>query len=47
VKRSLVHRYRFLPQDHDMHVEDTPHDPHTKKGAGEIVALDDVSAPSI
>jgi predicted RecB family nuclease len=41
VKRSLVHRYRFLPQDHDIHVEDTPHDPHTKKGAGTVVAIDD------
>ena len=39
--RSAVHRYAFDPaQEHKFKVGDTPHDPRTKKRAGEIVGLD-------
>lgn len=41
VKRSLIHRYRFPPQDHDLEPGKTTHDPATGEPAGEIVALDE------
>lgn len=41
VKRSLIHRYRFRPQDHRIELESTPHDPRTQKSAGSVVAIDD------
>ena len=41
VKRSLVHRYRFPPQDHALEPGKKTHDPATGQPAGEIVALDD------
>ncbi|MDP2958181.1 MAG: TM0106 family RecB-like putative nuclease, partial [Longimicrobiales bacterium] len=41
VRRSLIHRYRFPPQDFGLRPGDTPHDPATGAGAGEIVALDE------
>jgi uncharacterized protein len=41
VKRSIVHRYRFPPQDHTIGRALKVHDPRTKKGAGEILGIDD------
>ena len=41
VKRSLVHRYRFPPQEHDIHVGLRVVDPATEESPGVIVALDD------
>lgn len=35
-------RYRFEPQDHGFHVGDQPLDKETGRGAGTIVAIDDV-----
>ena len=41
IKRSRLHRYRFDPsQETKLHPGETPVDPSTQKGAGEIVALD-------
>jgi uncharacterized protein len=41
VKRSRLHRYRFDPsQETKLHAGDSPLDPATGEGAGEIVALD-------
>ena len=39
VKQSLVHRYRFPPQDHDFRIDDKPHDPATGAFAGTVVAI--------
>ncbi len=44
VKRSIVHRYAFPPQDHS--IDDRAleiHDPKTRANAGVLVALDDVN----
>ena len=42
VKRSLVHRFRFEPQDHKFHIGGAePLDPATKVGAGTIVDIGD------
>jgi predicted RecB family nuclease len=41
VKRSIVHRYSFPPQDHAIDRARTVHDPKTKAGAGTVVAIDD------
>ncbi len=41
IKKSIIHRYRFLPQDHTIDRAHAVHDPKTKKGAGEVVAIDD------
>lgn len=41
VDRSDIHRYRFPPQEHCFKVGQSPRDPVTGKGAGEIVALDE------
>lgn len=41
VKRSLIHRLRFPPQEHKIRVDDSPHDPETGKAAGKVVAVDD------
>ena len=41
VKRSVIHRYRFPAQPHEMEVGDTPRDPFTGGSAGTVVALDD------
>ena len=41
VKRSIVHRYRFPPQDHTIDRARAVHDPRTKKSAGKIVAIDE------
>ncbi len=43
VKRSIVHRYSFPPQDHTIDRALEAHDPTTQKSAGEIVAIDDVA----
>ena len=42
VRQSLVHRYRFSPQDHDFRDGDRPDDPATGAFAGTVVAIDDV-----
>ncbi|MFN0074195.1 MAG: TM0106 family RecB-like putative nuclease [Chloroflexota bacterium] len=40
--RSMIHRYRFDPaQEHKIFVGDKPHDPRTRKSAGEVVFIDD------
>jgi uncharacterized protein len=40
IKKSRLHRYRFDPaQETKLHEGDTPVDPSTQKGAGEIVTL--------
>jgi predicted RecB family nuclease len=41
VKRSIVHRYRFPPQEHSIGRANAVHDPKTKRSAGETVAIDD------
>jgi uncharacterized protein len=43
VKKSLIHRYRFPPQDHEISVGRQARDPATENSAGEIVALDDLA----
>ena len=43
VKRSALHRYDFPPQDHAIDRALAVHDPKTKKGAGELVAIDEVA----
>ncbi len=51
VKRSVVHRYRFPEQPHEIEVGDSPKNPATAESdeerrgfCGEVVALDDVAA---
>jgi len=41
LKRSVIHRYSFPPQDHEIDRAHEVHDPRTKHRAGEVVALDD------
>lgn len=41
VKRSLIHRYRFPPQDHAIDRADAVHDPKTRKSVGEVVSIND------
>ncbi len=41
IKRSIVHRYSFPPQDHAIDRAHEVHDPRTGHRAGEVVALDD------
>ena len=50
VKRSIVHRYRFPEQPHEIEVGDSPKNPATAESdeqrrgfCGEVVALDDVA----
>ena len=43
VARSLVHRYRFEPQEHKIRAGHHAFDPRTKKSAGEVVDVDDVA----
>ncbi len=40
VQRSVVHRYRFPPQEHKVSVGDDPLDPVTERSAGKVVAVD-------
>ena len=39
----MLHRYSFPPQDHKLSVGVSPHDPRTKKSAGEIHEVDNVA----
>jgi predicted RecB family nuclease len=41
VKRSMVHRYSFPPQDHAIDRALEVHDPRTGRKAGEVVAIDE------
>jgi predicted RecB family nuclease len=41
LKRSIIHRYSFPPQDHEIDRAHEVHDPSTQHSAGEVVALDD------
>ncbi len=41
VKRSVVHRYRFPPQDHSIDRALEVHDPLTRKSPGEVVQIND------
>ena len=41
IKKSLMHRYSFPPQDHTLDRALGAHDPRTKKSAGEVFAIDD------
>lgn len=44
VARSVIHGYHFDPaQEHRIKEDQQPHDPSTKKSAGEVVFLDDVA----
>jgi uncharacterized protein len=43
IKRSALHRYDFPPQDHAIDRALAVHDPKTKSGAGELVAIDEVA----
>src|SRR5260370_31238848 len=43
VKRSIVHRYSFPPQDHSIDRAFQVHDPKTQARAGTVVAIDDLS----
>ncbi len=42
VKRSIVHRYSFPPQDHSIDRALQVHDPKTRASAGAVVATDDL-----
>lgn len=42
IKKSVVHRYRFPPQEHGIEVDNRPVDPATQGCPGTVVALDDV-----
>jgi len=41
IKRSLIHRYRFPPQDHAIDRALEVRDPRTQKSAGDLIAIDD------
>jgi predicted RecB family nuclease len=41
IKRSIVYRYTFPPQDHAIDRALETHDPRTGKSAGEVVAIDE------
>lgn len=41
LKRSIIHRYTFPPQDHEIDRAHEVHDPRTGHRAGDVVALDD------
>ena len=44
VQRSLVHRYRFNPeQEHKISAGTSPYDPRTEKPAGVVVAIDNIT----
>jgi len=42
VKKSIVHRYRFPPQEHSIDRALQVHDPKTRASAGTVVAIDDL-----
>ena len=39
--RSTIYRFRFLPQEHAIAVDSTPHDPETQEAVGTVIYLDD------
>ena len=41
IKRSIVHRYKFPPQDHTIDRALDVRDPKTKKGVGDVVGIDE------
>lgn len=41
VKRSIIHRYQFPPQDHAIDRASEVHDPKTQKSAGTVVEIDE------
>ena len=41
IKRSVIHRYRFPPQDHAIDRALEARDPRTQKSAGDLIAIDD------
>ncbi|MBM2811875.1 MAG: hypothetical protein HW416_2634, partial [Chloroflexi bacterium] len=41
VARSTLYRYRFPPQDYEVEVGRSPHDPATGRGAGEVYWIDE------
>lgn len=41
VKRSVVHRYQFPPQDHAIDRAPEVHDPRSRRRAGEVVQIDE------
>ena len=41
IKRSVIHRYRFPPQDHAIDRALEVRDPRTQKSAGDLIAIDD------
>lgn len=41
VKRSIIHRYQFPPQDHSIDRAPEVHDPRFRKRAGEVVQIND------
>lgn len=43
VKKSIVHRYSFPPQDHSLDRAFQVHDPKTKASAGTVVNIDDLN----
>ena len=43
IKRSVVHRYQFPPQDHGLDASSEARDPRTESSAGEIVAIDELN----
>jgi predicted RecB family nuclease len=43
VKRSLIHRYRFPPQEHAIHEAGAVSDPATGKSPGTVVRVDDAA----
>ena len=42
VKRSVLHRYNFPPQEHKLGIGMAPIDPRTKRSAGEVHAFDNI-----
>jgi len=43
VKKSIIHRYDFPPQDHAIDRALAVHDPKTKSAAGEMAAMDEMA----
>lgn len=43
IKQSKIHRYRFLPQEHDIRPDHKVCDPQTGKSPGDVAAVDDAA----
>jgi predicted RecB family nuclease len=43
VKKSLIHRYQFPPQEHGIRIGLTVHDPATGKSPGTVIGLDEAA----